>query len=162
MRSAMAARSGRPLVFIDIAVPRDVDPSVRKVGNVHLYDIDDLEGVVAANLREREKEVAKVQAIIDEELGDFVAWMRCQEVIPTVVALRERLERIRRSEMAKHKGRLSLSERDRNVVEAMTQAIVNKILHTPTVRLKAQANDGACGLYLDALKELFDLEGDRT
>lgn len=155
---AAMKKEGRPLVFIDIAVPRDVDVAVGNIANVNLYDIDDLQSVVERNLKEREDEVGKVKQIIDEELCDFVGWMRCQDVIPTIVALRERLERIRRAEMAKHGGRLALTERDRNVLEAMTQAMVNKILHTPTVRLKTQATDGACGLYLDTLKELFDLD----
>ena len=158
VESVMRERDRRPLVFIDIAVPRDVDPGVATIENVHLYDIDDLQSVVTANLREREKEVIKVQAIIEDELRDFVGWVRCQDVIPTIVALRERLERIRQAELARHRGKLSLNERDRNIIEALTQAIVNKILHTPTVRLKAQATDGSCGLYLDAVKELFDLE----
>jgi len=154
----MEARDWRPLVLVDIAVPRDVEPAVGTMRGVHLYDIDDLQEVVQSNLKEREKEVAKVQAIIDEELTDFLGWMRCQDVIPTIVSLRERLEAIRQAELAKHKGRLSLGEKDTRALDAMTQAIINKILHTPTVRLKAQANDGACGLYLDALKELFGLE----
>jgi glutamyl-tRNA reductase len=155
---AIKKKEGRPLVFIDIAVPRDVDVSVGAIPNVSLYDIDDLQSVVERNLRERENEVAKVKSIIDEELSYFVSWMRCQDVVPTIVALRKRLDKIRRTEIAKHGGRLDLNDRDRNALEAMTQAMVNKILHTPTVRLKSQATDGACGLYIDALKELFDLD----
>lgn len=158
VESAMRRREGRPLFFVDIAVPRDVDPAVGRLENVHLYDIDDLQSVVEANLREREKEVVKVQAIIEEEVRGFVSWLRCQDVIPTIVALRERLEQIRATELARHCSKLKLSERDRNTIEALTQAIVNKVLHTPTVRLKAQANDGACGLYVDAVRELFDLD----
>ncbi len=154
----MGDRRGRPLFFIDIAVPRDVDPAVGALENVHLYDIDDLQSVVEANLREREREVAGVQAIVEEETAGFVSWLRCQEVVPTLVALRDRLEQIRQGEMARYGGKLNLEERERQAVDAMTQAIVNKILHMPTVRLKAQANDGACGLYVDAVKELFDLE----
>lgn len=150
-------RGGRPLCFIDIAVPRDVDPAVRGLENVHLYDIDDLRSVVDANLRDREREVPKVQGIVDEETESFGAWLRCQEVIPTIVALRDRLEEIRRGEVARYAGKLSLSERDRNTLEALTQGIVNKVLHTPIVRLKSQAGDG-CGMYVDALKQLFDLE----
>lgn len=150
-------RRGRPLFLVDIAVPRDVDPAVGQMENVFLYDIDDLQSAVAANLREREKEIGKVQAIVDEEAATFVAWLRCQEVVPTIVALRDRLEQIRQGELARYGARLSLGERERNAVEALTQAMVNKILHGPTVRLKAQANDGACGLYVDAVRALFDL-----
>lgn len=151
-------RRGRPLFLIDIAVPRDVDPAVGAMEGVHLHNIDNLQSLVEANLQEREKEVAKVQAIVEEETAAFVSWLRCQEVVPTMVALRDRLEKIRQGEVARYSSKLNLGEREHNAVEAMTQAIVNKILHAPTVRLKAQANDGACGLYVDAVKELFDLE----
>lgn len=158
VEAAVRSRRHRPLFFIDIAVPRDVHPDVGGIDNVFLYDIDDLRSVVDANLRERQKEVPRVGEIIDEEVCGFVAWLRCQEVVPTIVSLRDRLEGIRRAELARCHGKLSLGDRDRNTVEALTQAIVNKILHTPTIRLKGQATDGSCGLYVDAVKELFDLE----
>ncbi len=150
-------RGRRPLFFIDIAVPRDVDPGVAEIENVFLHDIDDLQSVVQANLREREKEACRVESIVREETGSFVAWLRCQDVIPTIVALRERVEQIRRREVERQAGRLKLGDREMAGVEALTEALVNKILHLPTVRLKAQAQDGACGLYVDAVRELFDL-----
>ncbi|HEX2924228.1 MAG TPA: glutamyl-tRNA reductase, partial [Chloroflexota bacterium] len=150
----------QPLLLVDIAVPRDVDPEVGEIEDVFLYDIDDLQGVVEANLKEREKEVCCVEAIVQEEAAGFASWLHCQDVIPTIVALRERVEQIRRSEVERHVGRLKLSERELAGVDALTEAIINKILHMPTVRLKAQANDGACGLYVDAVRELFDLQGD--
>lgn len=162
MGAAMRARKQRPLFFVDIAVPRDVDPAVGAMENVFLYDIDDLQSVVAANLKEREKEAVKVEAIIEEEARNFGSWLRSLEVVPTIVALRERLEQIRQAELARYGGRLNLSDRDRNTVDALTQAIVNKILHTPTVRLKAEADNGERGIYVDAVRELFDLrEGER-
>ena len=158
--SVMRGRRHRPLFFVDIAVPRDVDPDVAEVENVFIYDIDDLQAVVQANLKEREKEVCRVEAIVQEETAHFISWLHCQDVIPTIVALRERLERIRHAELERHAGRLKLGERELAGVDALTEAIVNKILHMPTVRLKTQANDGACGLYVDAVRELFDLQGD--
>lgn len=158
VRPAMVRRRGRPLMIVDIAVPRDVDPAVGSIEGVHLYDIDDLQSVVKGNLKEREREVAAVEAIVQEEVAAFSSWLRCQEVVPTLVALRERLERIRRDEVERCCRRLRLDEKQRNAVEAMAQAIVNKVLHSPTVRLKEQAQDGACGLYVDAVRELFDLD----
>lgn len=158
VETAMANRRRRPLFLIDIAVPRDVDPAVGKLDSVFLYDIDDLQSVVEANLRERESEIPRVQAIVEEEVRGFVEWLRCQEVVPTIVALRDRMERIRKAELARYSPRLDLSDRDRKTLDALTQAIVNKVLHTPTIRLKSQANDGSCGTYVDAVKELFDLE----
>ncbi len=155
--SAILGRAGRPLFLVDIAVPRDVDPAVGALDGVHLYDIDDLQSVVTANLREREKEVSRVRAMVDEEASGFVARLRSLEVVPTIAALRKKAEEIRRAELERYDGRLSRDPRERNAIEALTQAIVNKILHSPTVRLKAQAGDGACGLYVDAIKELFDL-----
>jgi len=158
--SVMRGRRHRPLFFVDIAVPRDVDPDVAEVENVFIYDIDDLQAVVQANSKERGKEVCRVEAIVQEETAHFISWLHCQDVIPTIVALRERLEWIRHAELERHAGRLKLGERELAGVDALTEAIVNKILHMPTVRLKAQANDGACGLYVDAVRELFDLQGD--
>lgn len=155
--SAMRARNGRPLFFVDIAVPRDVDPAVGALNGVYLYDIDDLQSVVAANLREREKEVSRVLAIVEEEVAGFAARLRSLEVVPTIAALRNKAEEIRKAEVAHYSSRMSLGSREQNAMEALTQAIVNKLLHTPMVRLKAQASDGACGLYVDAVKELFDL-----
>lgn len=155
--AAMRSRRGRSLFFVDIAVPRDVDPAVGAMDNVYLYDIDDLQSVVAANLREREKEVSRVLAIVDEEVDEFAARLRGLEVVPTIAALRKKAEEVRRLEMEHYSGRLNLGPRERNAVEALTQAIVNKLLHTPTVRLKAQASDGARGQYVDVVKELFDL-----
>jgi glutamyl-tRNA reductase len=156
METTMRSRNGRPLVLIDIAVPRDVDPSVRRFENVHLYDIDDLKAVVDGNMREREKEVGKVEALVEEEVSRFVEWYRALDVIPTIAALRDHAERVRRLELDKTLARLpDLSADEKARVEAMTRAIVKKMLHQPIARLKSEGGDGE--LYVAALRDLFDL-----
>ena len=157
--AVMPLRNNRPLFLIDIAVPRDVDPAVGDVGNVFLYDIDDLQRVVTANLEQRQREVPRVQAIICEQVAGFLAWFRAQDVVPTIVDLRQRVESIRQAELAWVMGKLEgLSEDERNVVSAFSQRLVNKILHQPTVRLKRHANDREAYRYTDALRDLFGIE----
>jgi glutamyl-tRNA reductase len=156
MEATMRHRNGRPLLLIDIAVPRDVDPAVRRFENVHLYDIDDLQAVVDGNMREREKEAEKVEALVEEEVSRFVEWYRSLDVIPTITALREHAERVRRAELDKTLSRLpNLSPTEKARVEAMTCAIVKKILHQPIARLKSEGGNG--DLYVAALRDLFAL-----
>jgi len=160
VEQAMGWRDQRPLLLIDIAVPRDVDPAVSQIGNVHLYDIDDLERVAQANRQRRQREVPKVEAIVQEELADFMAWFQSLYVLPTITELREWAHDIRQSELEQALRRLpSLSERQQAIVEALSQRIVNKLLHVPTVNLKERANGHDGHLYALALRELFALEG---
>lgn len=155
VRSALASGNSRSLLLIDIAVPRDVDPSVRQLPNVHLFDIDDLQAVSEANLRGRQREIARVEAIIDEEVQRFMEWWRSLDVVPVIAALWERAEAIRRRELDKALRRLgSLSPDERERIEAMTAAIVKKMLHQPIARLKDGSDRRR---YLEALQELFDL-----
>lgn len=159
IRQARRTRHGRPLFLIDIAVPRDIDPAVQGIDNVFLYDIDDLEAVVQANIRERQKEVVKVEAIIAQETPKFMGWFRSLDAVPTIVDLRAHAESIRQAELEKALRRLhDLSDRDQNIVRALSVGIVNKILHQPTVRLKQQAKDPNGYLYSDTLRHLFGLE----
>ncbi len=146
------------MFLIDIAVPRDIDPLANKIDNIYLYDVDDLQGVVQANLKERHKEAAKAEAIINAEIIQFQRWMSTLEVKPTIVALRKRLEEVRQAELQKTFANLNgLGEKERKAVEAMTNAIINKILHHPTSVLKS-SQDGTDGdLYIDAVRQLFDL-----
>ncbi|MBI2910016.1 MAG: glutamyl-tRNA reductase [Chloroflexi bacterium] len=154
VREAMSGRE-RPLFLIDIAVPRDVDPDVKSISNVYLYDIDDLQAVSDANLREREGEVEKVEAIIDEEVVKFSSWWRSLDVVPTITALRRRAEAIRQSELRKTLPRLrDLSPVEQASVDAMTKAIVRKLLHDPTIFLKKHRKGTE---YAQALRQLFDL-----
>jgi glutamyl-tRNA reductase len=154
---AMRHRNGRPLLFIDIAVPRDVDPAVRSLPNVHLYDIDDLKAVSAANLRRRGREVARVEAIVEEELVDFRRWRRALGVIPTVAELRRLAEEVRQAELARSMARLKgLSAEERRRIDSLTTAIVKKILHSPITRLKERGDDDR---FVAATRDLFSLGG---
>jgi glutamyl-tRNA reductase len=156
VEQAAAGRDGRPLLMIDIAVPRDIDPAVRQVPGVHLYDIDDLQGLVEQNRDARRREVGKAERIIDAELERFGEWLRTRSVIPTVAALRTRAEAVRQGEVERTLKRLGeLSPRQRQRVEAMANALVQKLLHDPIARLKG--DDGE--RYVDAVRELFGLNG---
>jgi glutamyl-tRNA reductase len=152
---ATASRNGRPLLLIDIAVPRDVDPAVRDLPKVHLCDIDDLQGLVEDNMAARRREVTKGERIIDEELARFREWLRTRGVVPTVAALRARADELRRQELERTLRRLpTLSATERERVEAMANALVKKLLHDPIARLKG--DDGE--RYAAVVRELFDLD----
>jgi glutamyl-tRNA reductase len=148
----------RPLFLIDIAVPRDIDPAVNDLGSVFLYDIDDLSGVVESNLEERMTEARRAEGIIEEEIAAFFAWAESMEVVPTVTAIRAKAEVIRQMELEKAMKRLDLSDKERKVVEALTCAIVNKMLHGPTARLKKAATGADGYLYVDVARALYGLE----
>jgi len=142
VRRAVASRPDRPLFLIDMAVPRDVDPACGEIPNVRLYGIDDLKARCEANRDLRGQEIQRVHALIADELGKFVAWERTRAVLPTVVALREHAEECRREELAEALSRLKhLDESDKQVVADLSRALVNKLLHEPTTRLKADAQD---------------------
>jgi glutamyl-tRNA reductase len=147
-----------PLFLIDIALPRDVDPAVNELPNAFVYDIDDLNGVVNSNLAERMREAERAEVIIAEELRVFEAWLESMEVVPTIAAIRAEAERVRAEEYAKAMKRLgSLSDADRATVEALSQAIVSKMLHGPTTRLRDAAGE-ACGYeYVETARRLFGL-----
>ncbi len=151
-------RRGHPIFFIDIAVPRDLDPAINEIDGCFLYDIDDLERVVEQSLAGRRNEAARAEAIVEEEAESFRAWQRSLEVVPAIASLRRRAEEIRSAELARAGSRLEgLSPRQRLAVESLTSQIVNKLLHVPTVRLKeaAAAADGTA--YADTMRHLFDL-----
>ncbi len=157
VEEAVAGRNGRPLLLIDIAVPRDVDPAVREYGNVHLYDIDDLQRQVDKNMSVRKQEVAKVEAIVDDAVERFSDWMRNRGVVPTVGTLRKRAEATRQTEIERTFKKLKdLTPAQRDGVEAMTAAIIKKLLHEPIGRLKS--DDGE--RYVAAVRDLFNLDGE--
>jgi glutamyl-tRNA reductase len=140
VEGALAARKGRPLLLIDLAVPRDLDPEINELPDCYLYDIDDLEAVVQETLAGREAEFAKAEAIAVGEAARFRDWLATRDVAPLIASVRERAEQIRRGELAKASGRLAgLSEHERSTVESVTNQIVNKVLHEPIVRLKEAA-----------------------
>jgi glutamyl-tRNA reductase len=153
---AMQARQSRPLLLIDIAVPRDIDPAVREVPGVHAYDIDELQAVAEENMQLRRNEVVQAEAIIEEEVGKFGDWLRSLEVVPTVSSLRERADAVRLAEVERTLAKMELSAADRKRVDAMTQAIVKKLLHEPITRLK---EPGEGERYVEAARALFGLDG---
>ena len=158
MEEVLKRRKNRPMFLIDIAVPRDIDPKVNDISNTYLYDVDDLQGVVQANLKERQKEAGKAEAIVEQEIGQFHLWLGNLEVKPTVIALRRKLDEIRQQELEKTFGNLKdLSGKQRKSIEAMAGAIINKILHKPTAILKNSQNDMSGEDYVDAIRTLFDL-----
>ena len=157
---ALHHRRRRPIFFIDIAVPRDLDPEINRVKNAYLYDIDDLQHVVERNRHEREKDAQHAERIVDEELVSVNDWLRSLEVVPTIATLREAVEGIRKSELERLSNKLTgLTEEQRAQVDMLTASIVNKILHMPTVRMKEAAGRSECYLYVDAVRTLFDLSG---
>ena len=158
VEAALPARGGRPLVLIDIAVPRDVDPGVRKLSGVFLYDLDDLKAVADANLRERRKEASAAEALVEQEVLEFLAWRRSLDAVPLLVELRRRGDLIRRVEMDKARKRLGvLSPDQEDALEAATTAIVNKLLHPPTVVLKELAKNGDSSAELSLIRRLLGL-----
>jgi len=158
LKQVCKERRYKPMFLIDIAVPRDIDPAANKLDSIYLYDVDDLQGVVQANMKERQKEAAKAELIINDEVGQFQAWLSTLEVKPTIVALRQQLEQVRRAEVQKTLSSLNkLNDKERKAIESMTCAIVNKILHQPTYILKQANNNGDGSLYIDAVRTLFDL-----
>jgi len=160
VHQALSARRSRPLFFIDIAVPRDVEPAVNDLDNVFCYDIDDLQQVVEANRRERLREAQKAEVLVEWEVGKFLSRLKDVEVLPTIVSLREKLESIRQGEVAKALTRLpDASPETRAAIEALSSAIVNKILHAPTVKLRESTRSGRGRRWALLVSELFGLGG---
>jgi glutamyl-tRNA reductase len=158
LENAMAARPDRPLFIVDIAVPRDVDPSAQDVTGVVLRDIDDLRGVVETNLGSRLNEVSHVEEIVTNELRSLMDWERASEIAPTVAALIARADDIRTSETERVRAQLgSLTEEQRRAVEQLTRRIVAKLLHPPLEKARELASSKQGHLYLTALRELFEL-----
>lgn len=158
LEEVIRRRKNKPMFLIDIAVPRDIDPRVNNIDNIYLYDVDDLQGVVQANLKERQKEARKAEGIIDQEIGQFHRWLASLEVVPTIVSLRSKLEEVRRGEVEKTFASLrDLGQKERKAIEALTSAIINKVLHHPITTLKQSQNDPSGDTYVDAVRALFDL-----
>jgi glutamyl-tRNA reductase len=151
------ARRGRPLFLIDLAVPRDLDPGIHELDGCYLYDIDDLEAVVAETLAGRRREAERAEAIVAAEADRFRDWQASLDVVPAIAKLRARAEEIRTAELERAK----LSGAERRAAESVTAAVLNKLLHLPTIRMKqaAAAADGV--IYADAVRHLFGLEDER-
>jgi glutamyl-tRNA reductase len=160
VESGIGRRRGAPLFLIDLAVPRDVEPSVAGLDGCFLYDIDDLEAVVAESLAGRRREAQRAETIVAAEAARFRDWLASLDLVPAITSLREHAEAIRTAELAKAEGRLGgLSESERRTVESLTSQIVNKLLHAPIVRAKESAAREGVG-YADALRHLFGLDED--
>jgi glutamyl-tRNA reductase len=155
------ARKNKPIFLIDISVPRNIDPKVNEIDNVFLYDIDDLELVVKSNLQERQQEAFKAETIISDEIGGVLRWFKSLDAVPTIVALKDKAEEIRRAEFDKAMTRMGeLSDKQKETVEGLTVSIVNKLLHAPMVVLKEETHSSNGGFFIDAIRRLFKLEKD--
>lgn len=163
IKSRMRQRRNKPLFFIDIAVPRDIEQRVNEIDNVYLYDIDDLQGVIELNLAERQKEAERAEHIILEETVKFQEWLRTLDVVPTIVALRDKAEAIRQNEIRKTLSQLpSLGERERQAIEVLTESIASKLLHDPILFLKKKAGRDSKQLFVDYTQQLFNLSDGRS
>jgi glutamyl-tRNA reductase len=159
VRRAVKARMNRPMILIDISVPRNIDPAVRAVDNAFLFDIDDLKLRVEQNREERLQEGAKAEQLIVEEVGVLRQWLKSLEVTPTIVALKNRTEAICRSELDKTLSRIEpLNQRDRALIETMATAIVNKLVHGTLVTLKTEATSSSGAAFVEAARRFFNLE----
>jgi glutamyl-tRNA reductase len=154
----LRARRGHPIFMIDIGVPRNVDPAVNDLDNVYLYDLDDMAGVAEANAEERRREVVRAEAVVLEEQQRFEGWLAALTAVPTIRHLRERAEAVRLREVERMLARLELNDSQRQGVDALTRAIVNKILHAPVSRLRKEDDREEALVYLEAARALFGLD----
>jgi glutamyl-tRNA reductase len=157
----MKLRRGRPLLLIDIAVPRDIEPDVAELDGVFLKDIDDLQRVVERRLSGREAEARRAEALLEHDLDRFRRWLGTLDVVPTIADLHERGEGIVEQVLSENESRWeSLSAADRERLELVAATIVKRLLHEPTLRLKARGDDRRTYAYVQALRELFGLEAE--
>jgi glutamyl-tRNA reductase len=159
LEPVMRARPERPMLIVDIAVPRDVDPAAGQVDGVTLLDMDDLRAFAAIGVAARRREVARVEALLNEELERYLSSTSAREVAPIIVAMRERAEAVRAQEVERLRARLGgLDERELDAVDALTRGIIAKLLHEPTLALKEAAGSAKGDRLIGALRELFRLE----
>jgi glutamyl-tRNA reductase len=159
LEAVMESRKGRPLLLIDLAVPRDIDPACRELDDVSLHDVDDVQAIVERNASGREAEARRAQSLLESELARFERWLGSQEVMPTVAALRERADAIVSQVLDENDQRWeSLSDADRERVEKLARAIASRLLHEPTLRIKEAADREDLYVSVSALRELFGLD----
>jgi glutamyl-tRNA reductase len=156
-------RERRPLLLVDLAVPRDIEPQCRDVKAVSLHDVDDVQSIAERNVSGREAEARRAERLLQSELARFERWLGSLEVLPTVAALRQRADEVVDRVLAENEPRWeALSEADRERLRMMARAIANRLLHEPTLRLKRSADDEAAYPYVHALRELFGLDAETT
>jgi glutamyl-tRNA reductase len=158
VKSVIRSRHNRSLFFIDIAVPRDIDPEVNWLTNSYVYDIDDLKGVIDENIEDRQREAVKGERIIDEAVIRFRQWYESLDVVPTIIALRNKLESIAGAEVKKTLQSNQISGQGADAIQKMTNAIINKVLHSPTMFLKKDGMRDDKSLYIDVVRKLFKLD----
>jgi glutamyl-tRNA reductase len=158
LKAVLRKRRSRPLFFIDIAVPRDIDPQINRLSNTYVYDIDDLKGVIDENIEDRQREAIKGERIVEEAVVNFRRWYDSLDVVPTIKALRKKLEGIAAVEVKKTLQADGMSDDGRQAVERMAQALINKILHDPTDVLKRNGCQAGRSAYLDITRKLFKLD----
>jgi len=159
VEKAIHQRKNKPIFFIDIAVPRDIEPDLNDLENIYLYDIDDLQVVVSANMKEREKEAENAMNFISQEVTKFNNWVGTLDAVPTIVEIRKKAENIRMQEIEKTLKKISyLSEDDKKLLRQMSSSMVNKILHKPTIKLKQKTQSEDGHVYLKAIRHLLHLD----
>ena len=159
MQKVMKERKNRPVFLIDISVPRNIDPEINDLDNVYLYDVDDLQGTVDTNILERQKEAKKAEDIIEEEIETFRKWLSSLDSVPTVIALREKADAIKREEVEKLLKRCpEIGEKEKKAIEGMAGSIINKLIHAPTVALREDAEDR--DITIATIKRLYGLDGE--
>lgn len=159
MQKVMKERKQRQVFIIDISVPRNIDPEINDLDNVYLYNIDDLQSVVDANMFERQKEAEKAEKIIEEEIETFLKWQTSLDSVPTIIALRDKAEEIKKEELDKLLNKISgIGEKDKEAIEYMATAIINKIIHPPTMALKEDTEDK--DIMIAVIKKLYGINGE--
>ena len=158
VKAVLRKRKNRPLFFIDIAVPRDIDPEINRLTNTYVYDIDDLKSVIEENIEDRNREAQKAERMIDEAVIRFREWYIGLDVVPTLVGLRSKVEQIAAGELERTLQSGRFSEEETQQISRMVHTMVNKILHEPTVTLKRSGCRGDKALYIDITRKLFHLD----
>jgi glutamyl-tRNA reductase len=163
VKGSLRKRRNRPLFFIDIAVPRDIEPRVNDLGNVYVYDIDDLKGVIEINMKQRQQEAVKAERIVQEEVIKFEKWLKTLDVVPTIISLKEKTEAIRQAEFKKSLSSLGgLTPSQMKIIETLTLSLAEKIINDPILVLKRKADRPTKDSYLDIARKLFDLDKDEN
>jgi len=158
MQKVMKERKQRQVFIIDISVPRNIDPEINELDNVYLYNVDDLQVIVDTNLFERKKEAEKAEQIIEEEIETFSKWLQSLDSVPTIIAIREKAEEIKKEELEKLMHKIpNMGQKEREAIEYMATAIVNKLIHPPTAALKEDSDDR--DILVAAIRKLYGMDG---